>query len=242
MPAWDVATGHETGRADLGDRAWDIALFDHERAFVAVTESNTLSRWNAATLTAFGDVQHDSLRDAVTVGDYALDAGPTAITLASADGRETDETPLNLPHIATAAGNWVAVSSSNLELNLFDKTLKPIRNWHAHRSVQQIRLRPDGAILATADGTRHVRLWDPETGSVLVESPELPAMILQLAWSPDGRRLAIAGFTGTVWVWELAPPAAPLAAFAACVSPWQLVDGLLVARDLDPTRCTGVLR
>jgi hypothetical protein len=86
-----------------------------------------------------------------------------------------------------------------------------------------------------------VKLFDPATGNLLAQAPELPAMLAQLVWSPDGTRLAIAGGAGLVWIWNLAPGVRDgLPAFVRCVSPWQLEDSSLsaVPNTLD-TRCSS---
>jgi WD40 repeat protein/tetratricopeptide (TPR) repeat protein len=52
---------------------------------------------------------------------------------------------------------------------------------------------PDGGRLALADGgSQTLLVWDASTGRELVRSGQGPPMAMDVAWSPDGRRLAVA--------------------------------------------------
>ena len=242
---WDVATGRETARATLSGTGWDVGLFDGDRMVAAVTDGRELSRWRASDLTSAGKPQVGSLRDALVVENQLLVASPSSLHLVDGDGREHAEVSQNSPHFATATARWVLVASADLELVLFDPSLTPVRRWQPGHSITLARFRPDGAVLATVDDDNKIELWDPRTGSLLVESPRIPTLVTQLAWSPDGRSLAIAGYAGTVWVWDLSPmDPAGLRAFVDCVSPWQRTadDVALVARPFDPTSCALLQR
>ena len=106
-------------------------------------------------------------------------------------------------------------------------------------NTQLFALQPGGALLATfADNL--ARLWDTRTGKLLVARDvalDTNGTATLLAFSPDGKLVA-SGYAGTLWTWLLpvfrGTPSA-LDAILRCEVPWQLVDGTLAPRTLDPT-------
>jgi len=104
-------------------------------------------------------------------------------------------------------------------LDVWDTTTGERRNLDAvdGQNVIDVAFSPDGGVLAAAYGVyihpRHhgyARLWDVETGEPIGEPfPGLAAGVSAVAFSPDGRRLALAkGDTGEgqceveVWDWR----------------------------------------
>ncbi len=235
---WDVATAHELAHADLGANTWDVALFPGDQTVATMTEQNHARIWRTADLTPVHAEFTGRLREVAIAGDALVFANETRLFLFGPDG--SDRAEATAPYlIAAAVGpKSIAVSDISSQLALFDSaSLAPIRSWHSPERNIVIKLRPDGAILATASFHR-VRLWDATSGNLLGESPEIPALVTQLAWSPDGHRLAFGGGSNIIFVWDLAPvdPAA-LAAFTRCVSMWRLDDASLVATEFDPASC-----
>jgi WD40 repeat protein len=71
-------------------------------------------------------------------------------------------------------------------------------------SLWHIRLSPDNRWLAVNSWTgRGVDLWDIETGRRLVALPEEKGAVLGLAWSSDGRHLAVSRLNGDVAIWDI---------------------------------------
>ena len=247
---WDAASGRELARADVGDTTWDVALVGDDVIATLGDDRRSLALWRADTLAphAVLEAPTNRMRDLVVVdGDRVLVATQDELLAVDRAGKiiaRTAHYGVFAAHPAPGGGP-IAAGDPRGEVVLHDRaTLAPIRNWRIGETViTAVRFRPDGAVLATADG-RRVRLWDPATGRALAVSPEVPGMITQLAWSPDGRTLAFAGGSGTVWLWPVAadPAGADLAAFVRCVAPWQLGDGALVAAPYDRDACAAVAR
>lgn len=84
-------------------------------------------------------------------------------------------------------------------------TLKGVRSWSIetkkHRwIVDYLAVRPDGKKLATSGHDGIVRIWDAEAGSFERALVGHEARVTGLAWSPDGKYLASAGYyTARVW-------------------------------------------
>ncbi len=68
-------------------------------------------------------------------------------------------------------------------------------------SMVNVAFSPDGRILACADYSASVHLWDMDTGKSL---PSLTTgdRLFAIAFSPDGRRLAAAGYVGRIRLWN----------------------------------------
>ncbi len=67
-----------------------------------------------------------------------------------------------------------------------------------------VRFSPDGARLATINNSV-VRLWDAGTGRELFTLSGHTGWVMDIAISPDGKRLASASMDGTVKIWSLEP-------------------------------------
>ncbi len=201
-------------------------------------EPNRVSLWRASDLkpVAMSDVQ-TRFAELPAAGGHLVVGTLLEIQVIDAAGKSVAKLPLSSPGSASIADGQIAVSGAAGDVTLLSfPGLELIRAWNAGSLQTAVRLRPDAKLLASVGG-KSVRLWDPATSRLLFEI-ELPVLLSQLAWSPDGTKLAIGGGGGTVWIWDLGSTTRDdLAAYVKCVSPWKLQDTLLVAAPFDPASC-----
>lgn len=117
-----------------------------------------------------------------------------------------------LPNVFALAwspkGNYIASACS---AGTFDKT---VHIWNAKSgetklrynssygavpdfSVSSIAWSPDGQRIASACGSKTIRLWDATYGKTISTFKTSSAYIYIIAWSPDGQRLALANGNAT---------------------------------------------
>lgn len=67
-------------------------------------------------------------------------------------------------------------------------------DWHM-LAIDSLAMSPDGKTMASGDSDGMLKIWDPETGQVKsTPNLKLGGGIKSVAWSPDGRVIAAAGF------------------------------------------------
>ena len=67
--------------------------------------------------------------------------------------------------------------------------------------LADVTFSPDGERLATVAG-RTVRVWKAATGQEVLVLPSVEDLVMRMAYSPDGKRLAAASRDGSVKVWD----------------------------------------
>jgi WD40 repeat protein len=64
---------------------------------------------------------------------------------------------------------------------------------------------PDGTMIAAVGLNGFLRVWDAETGNILLEFPSSSEALAAVAWSPNSQYLASAGERGTISIWNIVP-------------------------------------
>jgi len=91
------------------------------------------------------------------------------------------------------------------EIQVWDlaKRASPIRRFPAHaKRINCVMMSPDGSRFATSGYDHQVKLWETASGKEL-RHWDMGFVVHHLAFSPDGKRLATANSTTTVYVLDL---------------------------------------
>ncbi len=83
--------------------------------------------------------------------------------------------------------------------SLCHRDLLTLRGQHG---VNTVEWSPNGSFIASGDSVGVLKVWNAETGDVLLTRQTGEKSIRSIAWSPDGQRLASAGKPGTVRIWN----------------------------------------
>ena len=82
-----------------------------------------------------------------------------------------------------------------------------VRRWSTSGAICGIAFSPDGGLVAgglcSPPGRGETFVWDARTGERILTLQGHTDLILDLAWSPDGRRIATAGVDGEAKVWDV---------------------------------------
>ncbi len=102
-----------------------------------------------------------------------------------------------------AGPDGVAASDDDGRLWIFgDAEPRPLRI--AWRGLRNFAVDPAGRRAAGRAPGRDLQVWDLQAGTLLARLPGAEGEQFDLAFSPDGARLAAAGERGTLRIWELA--------------------------------------
>jgi WD40 repeat protein len=103
------------------------------------------------------------------------------------------------------AGKLLAAVGDDHLVRVFDlPSGKLVHRWASHVDwVKASAFRPNSSILATTGADRRICLWNVTAdGKARTLSEPLQAVVYTIAYSPDGRFLAAAGFADKVWVFD----------------------------------------
>ena len=224
---WDVATRRPIG-APLVDRAGAVKslAFSPGGATLAVgTADGAVSLWNVAAGGLVGPALPVDAVAEETGGAISVAFSPGGKTLAAV----TSDGEVWVLDLAT--GRWADVPLAG-DTGLVDSAaFSP----DGKTLVTSILAAHSIASLTTATFKSTVQLWDPATGRPVRAAPLAfgAGTTYSVAFSPDGRTLAVGGLDGTVLLWDVATGqeiGAPLAASAGPASSLAFQPG---RRDAD---------
>jgi hypothetical protein len=100
-----------------------------------------------------------------------------------------------------AVGGWGPVKVLDLATG---KRLGRFSHSEAHQGpVRALAFSPDGSLLASGGDDGTFKLWDAETGEMLVTIRGYRRDVFVLEFSPDGKRLATAGRAESIELWDV---------------------------------------
>ncbi|TWU05152.1 Serine/threonine-protein kinase PknB [Symmachiella macrocystis] len=147
---------------------------------------------------------------------FAPDGSKLAIQLGSSETVVVDVNSLEeLPFEAVIDGHHAVFTPDGQQLVVtFDNNIifwdvasrsreRMIVKAH-HEGINAMAISPDGRILASAGGDRHVRLWNVQTEDSPFELTDHRHSVNALEFSPDGRTLLSGDAAGTLIAWRIA--------------------------------------
>jgi WD40 repeat protein len=241
---WKVPVQEGTYRSGaLTAKTWSLYIeqlaFTHDGKIVLATDGEMIYRWETATgkeLPAWElGSRHYFVSCAISPDDRLLVVNREArrgLRLTLIDLKSGGEL-WHLPGVGNAAGRLVfspdgrtLAVADRAAVHLLEVESRQVRGHVACSLPARTGpvFSPDGRLLACGRYTDgRVQLWDLASGQVVRElDANAPHDSLSLAFSPDGSRLASAGYENTVRVWDVSDLRKGSAAAAPRLSPDEL--------------------
>jgi WD40 repeat protein len=217
VQVWEAATGRRVLRIATGRKWLGRVAFSPDGRKLAVADHDAgLTTWDARTGKKLLD-----LRAGVTQMDTALAFSPDGKTLASANAgvtlwdAQTGKKLLSFPPDAGFGGSAVAFSPDGRRL--LGDTGTTLRVWEVPSGKEvaivprldsggplSLAVSPDGRWAALVHLGKHsIRVWDLAQGAEVLTLRGHTHLVQDVAFSPEGARLASASADGSVKVWDL---------------------------------------
>ncbi|HMC63570.1 MAG TPA: sigma factor-like helix-turn-helix DNA-binding protein, partial [Gemmataceae bacterium] len=210
---WDLATGQERHRLKGTRDTEGCAAFSPDSKLLATGgQGRDMVLWDVATgkeLRRFG-AWYGAAAVAFTPDGKTLAAGSGAITLWDvATGRllPASANPIvEIWHLQFTQGGKRLLGGSFIDFAWDAKTGEEIRQFPAVERfpIWDAPLSPDEALLASADQSGTIRLWDATTGKEVRALKGHKDLVWTMRFTPDSRRLISSSTDQTIRVWEVA--------------------------------------
>ena len=200
VQVWSLPAGERLSVLARHDGAIRTLLWLDERRLLSASAEGYIRVWNPSSRAVDATLETDAIAAA------ALLPTPTRLFVGYAAGRvrslaypgfeKLSEVELASPVLSIAvepARQWVAVSTADRSVRLFDSRLQLVRKLQTPPGkVRELRFSPDGRQLA-GGGWFSIYLWSPETGELDIRRSEHNGAVVSLDYSPDGGQLVTIG-------------------------------------------------
>lgn len=100
-------------------------------------------------------------------------------------------------------GSRLAMACKDKTAKIWDVNKKEIKSLEHDKEVLWVYFNKQGTYLATVDSDDKIRLWDGNTFTPLLTTPWEHEDFTDLAFSPDGKSVATAGWDGDIFIGEV---------------------------------------
>src|SRR3990172_8896087 len=188
-----------------------LAFSEAGDILTSVGDDHAFRQWEVDTGELVGEQQVGSFRSTAINLDKKLFASPSSANTVEVLDLKTNKVVSSLGARQTiclafnSTGSELASGSSTGGLQIWDMgTGEAVLMLKGHAdSVDGVTFSPDGRLLASVGDDNSLRVWDTQSGGLLMMAPVNDA--LGIAFSPDGRAIAVGAFDGTVRLWGVAP-------------------------------------
>ena len=210
---WDRASGKPTNRFPAPDPWVSLAFSPDGQTLLAGFGNRTVQIRDGVS----GQPLREPLSIGVSVRSVAFRSDGKMILIGTEDGPQLWEWPeCRLAHNWEGSG-WEAaflpggtkiiggVHGFLHEWSLTESQPRPTR-FHPEGGVDRCAISPDGlCALVSGDPGQPARVWDIATGKPLGPAPS-PVGARPVAFSPDGRQMAVGSRDGRISVWDTPTP------------------------------------
>jgi WD40 repeat protein len=222
-PEWLATQTHQVRERALDERVLAVAFHPHRSLLATAVADNTARVWTLPRLErSVGPLSHDGIVNNVAFspdGRLLATAGSDrAVRIWDVDtGDErlclVHEDEVKSPYIFHAqlafneSGSLLATAWLLGQLRVWDlSTGLPLEHIPGVKHINDLAFRPFEQLLVTGSGDGTARVWNIDTGDVVMSKPHQANVsngVEQVAVSPDGALLATVAKDGSGRVWEV---------------------------------------